>query len=37
MRTVKQWNKLPGEVVGSPSLEDFRSGLDRQWAGVILP
>ncbi|KFV17482.1 hypothetical protein N339_09349, partial [Pterocles gutturalis] len=27
-RVVRQWNRLPGEVVDAPSLETFKARLD---------
>ena len=35
VRVVKHWNKLPWEVVESPSLEIFKSKLHRHLSGMI--
>jgi len=36
MRVVKQWNGLPREVVEAPSLETFKTRLDRALSNLIL-
>ena len=35
MRVVKHWNGLPGEVVEAPSLETFKTRLDRALSNLI--
>jgi len=35
MRVVKQWNRLPREVVDGPFLETFRVRLDRALSSLI--
>uniref|UniRef100_A0A8C3I6M2 Reverse transcriptase domain-containing protein n=1 Tax=Chrysemys picta bellii TaxID=8478 RepID=A0A8C3I6M2_CHRPI len=35
VRMVKHWNKLPREVVESPSLEIFKSKLDKCLSGMV--
>ena len=34
-RIANQWNCLPREIVESPSLNTFKSRLDKLWAGVM--
>jgi len=34
-RVVKHWNGLPGEVVEAPSLETFKTRLDRALSSLI--
>jgi len=36
MRVMKQWNRLPIEVVGVPSLEAFKARLDGALSNLIL-
>jgi len=35
MTVVKQWNRLPGEVVDAPCLETFKARLDRSLSNLI--
>jgi len=35
VRVVKQWNRLPGEVVDAPSLEMFKVRLERALSNLI--
>ena len=35
MRVVKHWNRLPREVVKAPSLETFKTRLDRTLSNLI--
>ncbi|KFR13181.1 hypothetical protein N306_12386, partial [Opisthocomus hoazin] len=35
MRVVKDWNRLPREVVEAPSLETFKARLDRALSNLI--
>lgn len=35
MRVVKQWHKLPGEVVDVSSLEAFKVSLDRSRSNLV--
>jgi len=35
MRVVKPWNGLPREVVQAPSLETFKTRLDRALSNLI--
>jgi len=35
MRVVKHWNRLPREVVEAPSLETFKTRLDRALSNLI--
>ena len=35
VRAVRQWNQLPREVVGSPTLEAFKRQLDSHLSGML--
>ena len=35
MRVVRSWNRLPREVVGAPSLEVFKAGLDGALGSLV--
>ena len=35
VRAVRQWNQLPREVVGSPTLEAFKRQLDGHLSGML--
>jgi len=35
MRVVKHWHRLPREVVGAPSLETFKTRLDRALSNLV--
>ncbi|KFM02780.1 hypothetical protein AS27_08029, partial [Aptenodytes forsteri] len=35
LRVVKQWNRLPRELVDAPSLETFKVRLDRALSNLI--
>lgn len=35
VKIVKQWNRLPRKVVGSPSLEVFEIRLEKQLSGMV--
>jgi len=35
LRVTEHWNRLPGEVVESPSLEIFKTGLDKVLCSLI--
>ena len=35
MRTIKQWNNLPPNVVGVPSLDVFKKRLDSHLSGMV--
>ena len=35
VRAVQQWNQLPREVVGSPTLEAFKRQLDSHLSGML--
>ena len=35
MRMVRCWNMLPREVVGAPSLEVFKTGLDGALGSLV--
>ena len=34
-RVVNDWNGLPSEVVGAPSLNCFKARLDAHWSHII--
>lgn len=36
VRAIKQWNKLPSEAVQSPSLEVFKTRLDKVLSSLVL-
>jgi len=35
LRVMRQWNRLPREVEGAPSLEVFKAKLDRASSNLI--
>ena len=35
VKAVQQWNQLPREVVGSPTLEEFKRQLDSRLSGML--
>ena len=35
VRTIKQWNSLPPDVVGNPSLEVFKKKLGGHLSGMV--
>lgn len=35
LKGVKHWDRLLGEAVDSPSLEVFKSRMDRRLAGLV--
>ncbi|KFV82324.1 hypothetical protein N308_00503, partial [Struthio camelus australis] len=35
MRTVKQWKRLPREVVQSPSMEGFKTQLEKALNNLV--
>ncbi|KFO85979.1 hypothetical protein N320_08110, partial [Buceros rhinoceros silvestris] len=35
MRMLRHWNRLPGEVVDAPSLEEFKARLDGALSNLI--
>jgi len=35
MRVVRHWNGLPQEVVAAPSLEAFKTRLDRALSNLV--
>ena len=35
VRVVRQWNRLPRDVVGAPSPETFRARLDQALGNMI--
>ncbi|KFR17244.1 hypothetical protein N306_02018, partial [Opisthocomus hoazin] len=35
VRVVKHWHRLPGEVVGAPSLETFKARLDAALSNLV--
>ena len=36
MRSVRQWNRLPRVVVPSPSLEAFKTQLDKTLSNLVV-
>ncbi|KFO93538.1 hypothetical protein N320_08407, partial [Buceros rhinoceros silvestris] len=35
VRVVKHWNRLPRKAVGSPSLEDFKTRVDKVLSKLV--
>jgi len=35
LRVVRHWHRFPREVVGAPSLEEFKAGLDEAMTKLL--
>ncbi|KFZ48146.1 hypothetical protein N321_11827, partial [Antrostomus carolinensis] len=35
VRVVRHWNRLPGEAVDAPSLEEFKARLDEALSNLV--